>query len=211
MLPLLQKRSKAQAGPAVPAWHPNFRDYEKLPDVKVVRTAFFMNGAAIAVALALAIYFGLHEWQLHAINVQLAVTQQQIDRDKRPSDEAVALFKRFQAEEKKMAAVDGFVHSRPNFAALLLRVSTTLPENIALDSFDLRAIGVSLRLTVKGTPEDAAGYATAYYDQLRADKELVDIDRPKIEFTHQSRNPNTGLLNVEFLLRLKPELVEKGK
>ena len=46
MLSLLKKKSDA-AAPAVPAWHPNFRDYEKLPDVKVVRTAFFINAAAI--------------------------------------------------------------------------------------------------------------------------------------------------------------------
>ena len=47
MLSLLKKKSEAAAAPTVPAWHPNFRNYEKLPDLKVVRTAFFVNGAAI--------------------------------------------------------------------------------------------------------------------------------------------------------------------
>ena len=32
----------------MPAWHPNFRNYEKLPDIKVVRTAFFVNGVNCA-------------------------------------------------------------------------------------------------------------------------------------------------------------------
>ena len=55
MLPFLKKKSEASAAPAVPNWHPNFRNFEKLPDIKVVRTAFFVNGAAVSVALALGL------------------------------------------------------------------------------------------------------------------------------------------------------------
>ena len=82
--------------PMVSSWHPNFRNYEKLPDIKVVRTAFFVNGAAIFVATALGIFFGFKEWQLHVVNNQLAQVEAVINRDKRVSDQAVALFKKFQ-------------------------------------------------------------------------------------------------------------------
>src|SRR3954462_112783 len=99
MLSLLKKKSDAAAAPQVPPWHPNFRNYEKLPDIKVVRTAFFVNVAAITIALAAAIFFGLKEWQLHVLRGQIAVRQGQIDRDKKGSDQAIALFKKFQAEE----------------------------------------------------------------------------------------------------------------
>ena len=54
MLPLLKKKSDADAAPAVPAWHPNFRNYQKLPDIKVVRTAFFVNGIAILLVVAIS-------------------------------------------------------------------------------------------------------------------------------------------------------------
>ena len=57
MPPLLKKKSDAAAVSLVPAWHPNFRNFEKLPDIKVVRTAFFVNGAALFLAVALLIYF----------------------------------------------------------------------------------------------------------------------------------------------------------
>jgi hypothetical protein len=205
MLSLLKRKSNAAAGPAVPAWHPNFRDYEKLPDVKVVRTAFFLNGAAIVVALALAIYFGIHEWQLHVLNVQIAETQKHIDRDKRPSELAVAQFKLYQAEAAKVEEVEGFIRTRPVVSDILLHLAQTLPENVALDQFDLRSNGAMLRLTVRGTPEAAAGYATAYLEQLRNDAELKAFDRTKFEFTTQQRNSTTGRLAVEFFLRLKPE------
>ena len=200
-MPLLKKKSDAATGPAVPAWHPNFRDYETLPDVKVVRTAFFVNGAAILIFVSLAIYFGIHEWQLHVIRGQIAEWQQQIDRDRKQSDQDVALFKKFQAEEAKVDDVDSFVKARPVVSEILVRLAQTLPENIAVDSFELRSNGVSLRLTVRGTPDEAAGYATAYLEQLRADKELTAFDRTKFEFTNQARNPTTNRLAVEFFLR----------
>lgn len=206
MLPLLKKKSNAPAAPAVPAWHPNFRDYEKLPDVKVVRTAFFINGAAILVLILLGTYFGLHEWQLHVLNVQIADEQRQIDRDKRPSEQAVAAYRKFQAEQAKEAEVEAFVKSRPILSDLLLRLAKTLPENVAIDTVEMRTNGVALRLSVRGSPEVAAGYATAYLEQLRADNELVAFDRSKFQFTNQARNPSTGRLAVEFFLEFTPEI-----
>src|SRR6187402_3382881 len=102
MLPLLKKKSDADAAPAVPPWHPNFRNYQKLPDVKVVRTAFFVNGIAILLVVSLGAYLGFREWNLHVINQQIAHVQAQIDREKKSSEQAVALFKKFQTSETKV-------------------------------------------------------------------------------------------------------------
>lgn len=204
MVSLLKKKSDAAARPMVPAWHPNFRNYEKLPDVKVVRTAFFVNATALVVLISLASYFGMREWQLHALRVQIAEWRQQIGRDKRPSEAAVALYKKFQTEAAKVDEVDAFVTSRPAVTDILIHIAQTLPENIALNSFDMRESGVVLRFTVRGAPEAAAGYATAYLEQLRADATLTDFDRKKFEFSSQARNTTSGRLDVEFLLRLKP-------
>ena len=203
MLSLLKKKSDADAVPALPAWHPNFRNYEKLPDVKVVRTAFFVNGVALLVAASLATYLGFREWQLRVINGQIAQVQTQIDRDKRISDQAIALYKKFQAQEAKVNEVDTFVKSRPLVSTLLLRLAKTLPKNIALDNFDLRDTGVTVRLSVRGDAAAASGYATAYLEQLRTDKELAQFS--EVTFTSTpTRNPATGKMAVEFLLRTKP-------
>lgn len=202
MLSLLKRKSDEEVSPAQPAWHPNFRNYQKLPDIKVVRTAFFVNGVAILVLLALATYLGLKEWQLHAINTQIAQEQAQIDRDKRVSDQAIALFKKFQAEEAKVNEVEAFVTSKPLVSALLLRLAQTMPKNIALDNFDLRDTGLTLRLSVRGDPAVASGHATAYLEQLRADKEL-ELFAPATFTSTPTRNASTGKMAVEFLLRAK--------
>jgi len=202
MLPLLKKKSDAAAAPLVPSWHPNFRNFEKLPDIKVVRTAFFVNGAALFLALALAIYFCFQEWQLHVLGSQIAELQRQIDHDKKESDQNKDLYNKFKAEEAKILEVDSFTKSKLIVSDLLLHLGQTLPANISLESLDLRETGLSLRITVRGTPQAAAGYAFAYLEQLRADKELSRFD----EVTSPSSSPNasTGRLTVEMFLRFKP-------
>jgi hypothetical protein len=202
MLSLLKKKSDADAAPALPAWHPNFRNYEKLPDIKVVRTAFFVNGVAVLVVVSLAGYLGFREWQLREVNKQVAEVQAQIDRDKRASEQAIALFKKFQAEEAKVNEVDTFMKAKPIVSALILRLAQTLPKNVALDNIDLRDTGLTLRLSVRGDATAASGYATAYLEQLRADKELVGFEEATFTST-PTRNPTTGKMAVEFFLRAK--------
>jgi hypothetical protein len=200
-LPFLKKKSEAAAVPLVPSWHPNFRNYEKLPDIKVVRTAFFVNVAAVAVACVAITFFGLQEYKLHQLDKQIKEAQGQIDRDKRKSDAAVVLFKKFQAEEAKLTEVEAFIKSKPTVSDLLLRLGQTLPKNIALDSFDLRETGLALRITVKGASIAAIETSNQYVEQLRADKELSRFD--EISSTGSSRNPNTGRLSVDIFLRLR--------
>ena len=200
-LPFLKKKSDAAAAPLVPAWHPNFRNYEKLPDIKVVRTAFFVNVATAFVALVALTLFGIQEYKLHNLSAQIADWQRQIDRDKKGSDQAVALFKKFQAEEAKIQEVETFIKSKPIVSDLLLRLGQTLPKNIALDSVDIREAGLALRITVRGAASAAGDTANAYLEQLRADTELARFD--DFNITNFSRNPNTGRLAVDIFLRLR--------
>jgi hypothetical protein len=202
MLSLLKKKSDASTAPQVPPWHPNFRNYEKLPDIKVVRTAFFVNGAAISLAIALVIYFGFQEWQLHVLRGQLAEAERQIARDKSGSDQAIAMFKKFQTEESKIGEVDTFVKSKLIVSSLIAHLGRTLPVNVAIDSLDLRDVSLVLRLSVRGTRDAGAGYATAYLEQLKADKVLAERFE-LAEMTSISPNPATGRLAVELSLRLK--------
>ena len=89
---------------------------------------------------------------------------------------------------------------------LIVRLAQTLPANIALDSFELRETGLALRLTVRGAPDAATGYATAYLEQLRTDKQFALFDQAGANgfaITNVQRNTTSGRLNVEFFLTLK--------
>jgi len=200
MLSLLKKKSEA-AAPQVAAWHPNFRNYQTLPDIKVVRTAFFVNGAAILLALSLLLYFGYKEWTLRALRSQIAEAELRIGRDKPGSEQAVALFKKFQSEEAKIKEVDAFLKSKPSVSELILHLGRTLPENIALDSVTLAETGLVLRLSVRGG-DAGPGYANAYLEQLKTDTKLAERFEAA-EMTTITINPTTGRWSAEINNRLK--------
>ncbi|MFA5264784.1 MAG: hypothetical protein WC378_13255 [Opitutaceae bacterium] len=205
---LLQKKKPEAASPTIQAWHPNFRNYERLPDIKVVRTVFFINAAAITIAIAVAGFVGHQEYMLASIHSQIVEVQARIDRDKKVSDQAIALFAKFQAGEKKLQEIDAFLKARPAVSPLLLRLGETLPKNIALSQFDAREKVVILGGIVRGAPELASGQANAYVEQLRKDKEIGALF-DDISLTNVSRDPQSGRLNIELSLRLKGEKPEK--
>ena len=209
MLSLLKKKTDAAAAVA-PAWHPNFRNYERLPDVKQVRTAFFVNGAAIFVALVVLTYFTVQEYQLHNLSRQIEDTQRQIDRDRRPSDQAVALHRKFQEQAGRVAEIEVFLQSRPAFSPLILRLGATLPPNISLQNVELRDIGVALRGTARGAPDAAAGYTSAYIDQLRSDP-VISPAFEEITPTSVARNPQSGRVVFEVFMKYKPTVKEAKK
>jgi len=202
MLSLLKKKPDAAAANLTPAWHPNFRNFERLPDTKVVRTTFFVNGGAIAVALVMFVFTGNRELNLHGINSQIGEVEAQIVRDKPASDKAVSLFTKFQAEEAQLNEVDAFIKSRPIVSDLLLRIGQTLPANVALDYFDLRENLLILRGTVRGAPDMASGYASAYVEQLRVDPVLV-LKIDDVALKNLNRIPISGRLAIEIELKLK--------
>lgn len=202
MLSLLKKKPDAAAANQTPAWHPNFRNFERLPDTKVVRTTFFVNATAIVVALVALIFTGNREVSLHSLNAQLEEIEAQIVRDKPASDKAVSLFTKFQAEEKQLAEVEAFLKARPIVSDLVLRVAQTLPKNIALDYLDLRENLVTIRGTVRGAPDMASGYASTYVDQLRTDPELA-LKFDDVLLKNLNRIPTSGRLAIEIELKLK--------
>lgn len=197
------KRKRELTAARVPSWHPNFRNFERLPDIKVVRTAFFINGAAVSITLALTLYFAFQEWQLGVIRGHIQDAESRLAKEKPASDQAVALFKKFQSEEAKFREIYRFITSRPLVSDLVLHLGATLPPDIALDTFDLRENGLILRLSVRGSPDAAAGLATTYLEQLKSDSKLKS-NFAEAAMTSLTRNPATGRLAVEMTLSTKP-------
>jgi len=154
------------------------------------------------VVFLLVAFLGFSEWQVRGLRAQVAFEQLKIDRDKKLSELSVVQFKKFQAEEARAVEVENFIKSKPNFSPLILRLAETLPPNIAIDVFDLRDSGAMIRFSVRGAPETALGYATAYLEKLKLDKQLALFDEFNFTAT-PSINSGTGRLAVEFSLRLR--------
>jgi len=198
MAPTATKKSDASAS-SVPAWHPNLRIVEQLPDTKVVRTAFFVNGLAAVIA---ALYLGHQEWKLHGVNKEIADWQSQIDQDKKQSQDFVALYGDFKLEEAKTSEVADFMTSKPIVSAIVLRLGEMTPKKIAFDGLDFKDTGVSIKATVKGAPDRASGDASAYEKQLRADKVLGPMFSD-VNLLTMRRNTSSGRLVIEIFCAFK--------
>lgn len=187
---------------ASPAWHPNFRNFKELPDTKVVRTAFFINGIAIACTLALGLWFAYQEYQIRELRKEIAVWQSQIDRDRPGSERAIALFKKFQSQAARVEEVNAFLTAKPAASDLLIEIGQGLPRFIAIDGFEIRTTGLRLIASVHGAPDAASGHASDYLAQLRSQKGLAQwFD--EIALLNVNRNPQTGRLTVEYSLKYK--------
>ena len=201
MAPTATKKSDASAS-SVPAWHPNLRIVEQLPDTKVVRTAFFVNGLAAVIAILAALYLGHQEWKLHGVNKEIADWQSQIDQDKKQSQDFVALYGDFKLEEAKTSEVADFMISKPIVSAIVLRLGEMTPKKIAFDGLDFKDTGVSIKATVKGAPDRASGDASAYEKQLRADKVLGPMFSD-VNLLTMRRNTSSGRLVIEIFCAFK--------
>ena len=193
---------KNDAVVVVPAWHPNLRNAAELPDTKVVRTAFFVNGAAVLVAISAALYFGYGEWKLYEVDKQIAAWQHDIDRDHKESEAAVALYGDFKTEEAKVAEVADFVASKPAISSIVLRLSAITSKRIAFDGLNFKDTGITIRATVKGAPDRASGDVSAYERLLRTDKVLGPMFR-SVTLLNPMRDPTTNRLLIEIFCEYK--------
>lgn len=207
MLSLLQKGDQSQV-PVVPAWHPNFRNRERLPDTKVVRTQFFFNFAATAIAASLLLYFSYQEYRINNLSRQVADWQAQIDTNKKASDQAIALSRKFVDEERKIGDLNDFLKQRLVLSQFLLQIGSTLPPELAMDTVDIRAASVNLHGTASGSPDEASGRASAYVEQLRRDEYLSGIFEKEIK-QDVRREPTSGQLMFDLTLTFKGAVAKK--
>lgn len=214
---LFQKKPHdAKAAKAVvPAWHPNFRNFERLPDTKTVRTSFFINFGAVVVTLVLALFFAWREMEVRGLTTETAEIDARIDKDKPVSDKAVALYGKFQQEEKRLKELEAFQQAGPGggkfvFSDFLVHLGMSLPPRITIRYVDCQISSVTLRGAVSGSPEQASGDLDGYIRQLRTDPENMALFE-EIKALSQGIETSTGRLVFDLSLRFKDAAAKAAK
>lgn len=204
-LQLTKKRDAAPAAP--PVWHPNFRDFERLPDTSAVRKTFFVNATAVFLAVLAAGWLGWNEYQKHHYASQQAAAEADIERLRAQNAQALKLTKEFGDEEKKFAEAATFVKVPLPPSELLLLLGETLPAEIQLDYVDLRLADpanslCTLRGYAAGSKDQASGAASAYVETLRTVPRLAEVFE-SVNLTALNSDSRTGMLIFEIVLRFK--------
>lgn len=182
------------------AWHPNFRNKTELPDIKTVRTKFFVNVVALLVAASAVLYYAYQEYTLRAIERQVAVIEAHIEKDSKPSADAIALYKKFREEEAKTKEAAAFVSSeRLIFSEFLISAAKALPVDVSVVSVQYKDTSIAINGLAKGSPDLASSIASAYEKQLRESPDLKGRFK-SITLTSLSRDAKTGYLNFSVTL-----------
>jgi Tfp pilus assembly protein PilN len=202
---LLRRKSEQSQAKQVTAWHPNFRNRERLPDTKVVRTFFFINATAITVVLGLILLFVLQEVSINDLNRKITVAEAQIAANQKSAADAIALKEKFAEEEKKIRELDGFLKQRLVLSQFMLHLGSALPANLVINSMDVRGAGVSIRGTAAGAnPVEASGRTSAYVELLQRDAYFKEIFSARnIILQNVSVDQASGRVSFDLFLGFK--------
>jgi len=208
---MLSLTKKSDVPVAAPMWHTNFRNFERLPDTKTVRTSFFVNTGAGAAAIALMLWLGYREYTIHSLGEQIAQAQAQIDANAKQNTEALRLAKIFTDEDKKLVEAEAFLKLPIPVSEYIELIGQTLPKEISIDFADARMpsdpkipMVYVLRGLVAGTRDQAAGSASSYVDSLRAHPRLGAVLDP-ITLDKLTPDGTTGFMSIEITLKVKTE------
>lgn len=200
---LTKKKSKKSESSAskTPAWHLDFRNTDGLPDVKPIRTSFFINAIAAVIVAGITLNFANQELSLYALGGQVDQLDEQIASDQPASASAVKKFKQFQVEEKKLKEVEEFRSQKVVISDFVLRLGEILPEQIKIESMSTNDERFTLRGSVLGSPDEASGRASSLVETLNTDEKLDPLF-DNASLTSLVRNTGSGLLTFAVELPL---------
>lgn len=190
---------KATALPA-PNWHPNFRNSEVLPDLKVVRTTFFVNVASITVALAAVLFTVFREYNAISLRGEIAAAEKRIEATAADNSRLLGLNREFSEAARKFAEAEKFLGAPIVASELLVALSRSLPGYMDFTGVVYENDQLVLRGTIRGASDTASTRVSGYLDTLRGDATLGKRF-PDISLTSLLRDPRTQGLSFEILLR----------
>lgn len=207
MLTLL-KRNPEHATDENRAWHSNFRNAAELPDTKVVRTAFFINSVAVLLFASVLLLFVYQEYTIAGLRGEIATAEQQLEKEKKPSAQAIALYKTFGEEDKKIIELETFLKgNKIVLSEFITRVGQLLPKRMSITTVEYSEAGVIVRGHVGGT---AAEIASNYEKAVKEDA-AIKQQFESVSITNLSRDPEGARFSFELTFKFPSQKKELKK
>jgi hypothetical protein len=169
--------------PASIPWHPDFRDATTLPDVKVVRTRFFINGFSVLLFAGVALTFGHQEVERRTLVSESAMLQDQIRQNRARHDEALRLQREFQGNERFINELDLYLGGSLDLSKFLVSLAVSIPLEMTLTAVRYQDVSergqsvgkqIVLNGSIAGSPDAAATVITEYLKVFRDDPSFAD-------------------------------------
>lgn len=205
-----------------PNWHPNFRNVETLPDIKVIRTDFFINFSTVAIAAALLFYLLFNEYTGHALNRQINELSSEISAREASNTKNIALSKEFDTLSKGISELNAFLEAPVVPGEFIVTFSDLMPREILLESLSYSSnnipVGkksvpgktINIRGSVSGSPGEATQIVNDFIDTLE-ELPMFEGILNKIELLSLNRDDARGLFDCAIRIELIPQTGKKKK
>lgn len=190
---------KAQAV-ALPNWHPDFRDVSALPDLKVVRTSFFVNVLCLTAALAAVLASAHREYNAMNMRTEIQQTETAIESNTARNKELLALNKEFMEAAQRFKEAGTFLDVPFVTSDLLVALSHSLPNYMDFTRVQYEENVLTLSGTIRGASETASTRVSAYLDVLH-EETLIGKLFPDISIKSLDRDPRTQGLTFQIVLK----------
>lgn len=131
------KEAKKKKKVIVPAWHPNLRNVEELPDIKVIRTDFLINGAAAALVLGAGGLFATQELTIGQVSGERDEHRAFIAGNNTANEAVLKLDDRFQAVSKTGEEIAAFISTPFRFSDAVAQMVELMPPTVSLRQINL--------------------------------------------------------------------------
>lgn len=199
-----------------PAWQPDFRDMEALPDTKAIRTDFVFNAFAVVLVLACAGYLLITQYTLSSLSSSLEDLEAQISENvgaNRRNLQLSAQFKQLMPELQELSTF----HEQPvALSEVLLLAASMQSEEIVLSSlrynpfmdmsvkkgrlkYQLNIVG-----TVRGRDDQPASQLITEYRDALCRQPGVEAWVEEATMPRFRRNERLGLFDFAIQVLLDP-------
>jgi len=185
-----------------PCWHFDYCDPLHLPEDRVVRVRFLVNGGASVIAVILLIILG---WQLVASRSaasQVRFWEETVAAHRRESDELKLVSRDYTAESNRIRDVCEAMRQPPVCSSFLINIGRTLPERMTADMISMSEGSVIIRGSLAEPAERASRVLGRYLESLRANPDVgplfADISAPSLE-----RAKDDSSFTFEIVLKLR--------
>ena len=203
-----KKRDKKVEVEAELNWRPDFRDRQSLPDIRTVRTTFFISAIAVTIALMSVMHVGFQEYNIYSLGKKIEEGKAEISSRQDLHVKAIGMKNLFLAQEKRIDEINTFEERQLAASDLILDSGKSLSPGMSLLSIeyiDEKAVFQGFVLA----SEEADSLLKDYIEKLRNVDSLkdryADINQVLVE-----RESGTDLIKFH-LEAINPEEDDSSK
>lgn len=189
-------------------WRPDFRDRQSLPDIKTVRTTFFISAIAVTIAVMSVMHVGFQEYTIYSLGKKIEEGKAKIASRQDLHVKAIGMKNLFLAQEKRIDEINTFEERQLAASDLILDSGKSLSPGMSLLSIEY----IDEKAVFQGfvvASEEADSLLKDYMEKLRNVDSLkdryADINQVLVE-----RESGTDLIKFH-LEAINPEEDDSSK